>query len=214
MKDARGQVIALAGVAQCALWVYDLAQKGVYREDRVSRVVDAILCTDPDTADAVFRGVGGIAEGLRVLSAQMNNVPGTVPPEELAVVTRHMGQLLRLAGKVQSRRQMLDTLSEGIRRAQRHQEFGAAARAAVPGLADLYTRTVSTLKPRVMVHGQPANLNNSDFVATIRVFLLCGVRAGVLWRQCGGSRWKLLLERGKLLNAANEILAGAGSITE
>lgn len=210
MKDPRGQVIALAGVAQCALWVNDLAQKGIYREERVSHAVDAILCTDPDSADAVFRGVSGITEGLRVLASQMSDVPGTVPPEELAVVTRHMGQLLRLAGKVQARRQMLDTLSEGIRRAQRHQEFGADARAAVPGLADLYTRTVSTLKPRVMVHGQPSNLNNRDFVATIRVFLLCGVRAGVLWRQCGGRIWHLVLRRRYLATQVQELVRVGG----
>lgn len=205
MKDARSQVIALAGVAQCSLWVHELAQKGVYQENRVARAVDAILCTDPETAEAVFRGVNGVVDGLRILSAQLGRDTEVIPAAELGVVTRHMGQLLRLSGKVQGNRRMLATLAEGIRRAQRHQDLGADATAAVPGLAELYTQTISKLKPRVMVQGHPTYLRNNDFVATIRVFLLCGVRAGVLWRQCGGRLWQLILRRRQLSSQVQEL---------
>lgn len=205
MKDARSQVIALAGVAQCSLWVHDLAQKGVYQESRVASAIDAILCTDPETAEAVFRGVNGVVDGLRVLSAQFGRDTEIIPAGELGIVTRHMGQLLRLAGKVQGNRRMLATLSEGIRRAQRHQDLGADASAAVPGLADLYTQTISKLKPRVMVQGHPTYLRNNDFVATIRVLLLCGVRAGVLWRQCGGRLWQLIIRRRQLAGQVQEL---------
>ena len=198
MKDVRSQAIALAGAAQCSLWVYELAQQGTYRENRVARAVEAILCTDPETAEAVFGGVSGVADGLRVLSAQMGGDTDSISPAELGVVTRHMGQLLRLAGKVHGNRRILAALAEGIRRAQRHRELGADASAAVPGLAELYTQTISRLKPRVMVQGRPAYLQNNDFVATIRVLLLGGVRAGVLWRQCGGRLWQLILRRRQL----------------
>lgn len=205
MRDGRSQVIALAGAAQSALWVHELAQTGRYQEPRLARAVDAILCTDPETAEAVFSGVGGVADGLRVLAAQLGQQTDVLPAAELSVITRHMGQLLRLAGKVQHNRRMLDTLTEGIQRAKRHQALGADARAGVPGLAELYTQTVSKLKPRIMVQGRPAHLNNRELVATIRVFLLCGVRAGVLWRQCGGRLWQLVLRRRRLAEQVREL---------
>ena len=36
--------------------------------------------------------------------------------------------------------------------------------------------------------------------------LLAGIRAALLWRQAGGNRWKLLLERGKLQRQADAFL--------
>jgi len=37
--------------------------------------------------------------------------------------------------------------------------------------------------------------------------LLAGIRAALLWRQAGGTRWKLLLERGKLQQQADTFLS-------
>jgi high frequency lysogenization protein len=57
-----------------------------------------------------------------------------------------------------------------------------------------------------MVRGEPVYLQNPDNQNRIRALLLAGVRAAWLWRQVGGSRWKILFARKRLLAAADEYL--------
>lgn len=205
MNDPRSQTIALAGTAQSALWVQELAQGGVYRLDRIDSAIDAVLCTEPETADAVYGGLAGIRDGLSVLHAQLGKETGRFNTVDLGAVTRYMGQILRLAGKVQKNTALSDALREGLEQAQQARRMGVESEATRARLADLYTRTVSTVAPRVMVQGNPANLQNTGFVETIRLFLLFGIRSGVLWRQCGGRMWRLVLQRSHILNQAQKL---------
>ena len=76
----------------------------------------------------------------------------------------------------------------------------------VERLAQIYLATVATLGPRIMVHGEPTLLARPENASRIRALLLAGVRAAVLWRQCGGSRLGLLLGRQRILRAARELL--------
>jgi high frequency lysogenization protein len=57
-----------------------------------------------------------------------------------------------------------------------------------------------------MVQGDPQYLQVGDNAARIRVLLLAGIRACVLWRQAGGNRWRLILNRQALLNEASRQL--------
>jgi high frequency lysogenization protein len=41
-------------------------------------------------------------------------------------------------------------------------------------------------------------LQNENLAAKIRVLLFAGVRAAVLWQQCGGKRWHLLFQRKRI----------------
>ena len=73
-------------------------------------------------------------------------------------------------------------------------------------LADLYTRTISDIGPKIMIQGEQTHLANPKNAAKIRTLLLAGIRAALLWRQAGGNRWKLLLERRKLQRQADAFL--------
>ena len=73
-------------------------------------------------------------------------------------------------------------------------------------LADIYSQTVSQLQPRIMVKGEPNYLQNPDNQNRIRSLLLAGIRAAWLWRQVGGSRWRIVFGRNKLLEAAHHYL--------
>ena len=79
-------------------------------------------------------------------------------------------------------------------------------------LAEVYQRNISTLSPRVMVTGEPLHLQNPDNQNRIRAVLLAGVRAAILWQQCGGNRWTLLFGRRRLVDAARSLLAAADDI--
>ena len=83
-------------------------------------------------------------------------------------------------------------------------------RIPVVALADVYTETISTLQPRIMVKGEESVLRNSDSKSMIRALLLAGMRATVLWKQCGGSRTRLIFQRRKILGICRMLLQEAG----
>jgi high frequency lysogenization protein len=73
-------------------------------------------------------------------------------------------------------------------------------------LGALYADTISHLRPRVMVQGNPHYLGQPGVVAEIRAILLAAVRSAVLWRQLGGSYWDFLFARRAMADAASEWL--------
>ncbi len=79
----------------------------------------------------------------------------------------------------------------------------------VKALAEIYTSTVSTLTPRIMVQGEPGILQATESRDMIRALLLAGMRAAVLWRQCGGSRIRLIFKRKAMLAHTNALLKGS-----
>lgn len=86
------------------------------------------------------------------------------------------------------------------------EHFGVLHENVLANLADVYHSTISTLQPRIMVQGDPQHLGNQGTVNKIRAVLLAGIRSAHLWRQCGGSRWKLLLARQKIRHEAQFLL--------
>ena len=102
---------------------------------------------------------------------------------------------------------MLNKIHIGVEKAQAQSEhFGPLHENVLANLGDLYHSTISTLKPRVMVNGEQVYLSNPDTVNKIRSLLLAGIRSTLLWRQCGGSRWKFLFFRKKLQDEVRRLL--------
>ena len=100
---------------------------------------------------------------------------------------------------------MTDQVLQGIvSLSPRAHNQGPAHPEVLAGLGRLYADTVSHLKPRVMVQGNPHYLAQADVVAEIRAVLLSALRSAVLWRQLGGSLWDFVLRRGELVRAIEQ----------
>jgi high frequency lysogenization protein len=122
-------------------------------------------------------------------------------------LTRYAIQLLQLERKLSRNPAMLKRISEGIALARsRLEHFPMLHPNILAQLAELYSNTVSRLQPRIIVHGEPLHLQNPENVNRIRSLLLAGIRAAILWRQTGGSRWHLLFSRGRLLAEARALV--------
>ena len=87
------------------------------------------------------------------------------------------------------------------------QAQGSAHPDVIAALARLYADTVSTLRPRIMVQGNPHYLGQAGVVAEIRALLLAALRSAVLWRQLGGSLWDFVLRRREMAAAIDARLA-------
>jgi high frequency lysogenization protein len=107
---------------------------------------------------------------------------------------------------------MVEKIRKGIELAtQRLDHFPMLHENILAQLADIYAETVSTLQPRIMVQGEPLHLQNQDNINLIRALLLAGIRAALLWRQCGGSRRQLLFGRRKIGVRVEQLLQEAKS---
>ena len=208
MSAAREQALALAGVAQFALYAHELAAEGVQPSVRIKRALGAIFCTDPKVTEDVFDGIAGVTDGRRFLRMQLEG--GDARNEtrndtrntgvNTAMVSRYIGQILRLSSRLRRDSESLRKISTAIEQARLLDETQAPR-----VLDETYQNTISKLRPRIMMRGQQAHLSDAQNAERIRTFLLAAIRCAILWRQAGGSFWRLLLQRGQLADALNAI---------
>lgn len=202
-RTDQDRVIALAGVMQATDQVRRIARRGHIQADDFETCLSSLLQIDAPSSADIYGGIGRLLTGLRLLEQQLHN------PQDMEL-TRYVVTLLRLERKLSQRNDLLDILSAGIKDIiQNLAHFPITHSNTIARFADLYLQTLSTLSPRIMVNGVQAHLNNPENANRIRALLLAGVRAARLWRQCGGSRWSLLLRRNVLLRETRLLLASA-----
>ncbi len=205
MKNETDRCIALAGVFQAAGLAYRIAHSGVSDTAAMEASINSLLQVDADSVTAVFGGTSRIAYGLKTLIAQLNG--GDSREVE---ITRYVISLLHLERKLSKDPSMLKRLSDGISSTTERLEHYPLLHANIlAGMAGLYSETISTLQPRIMVQGEPLHLQNPENINRIRALLLAGIRAAMLWRQCGGGRFQILFGRRKQLRLAHALLREA-----
>lgn len=202
LNTLNNQAIALAGIAQAAALVQQLATTGKTDQAAIEASVSSILKIDSDTVEGVFNGLEGVKLGLEQLQQQLSGYQNVNPDQ-----ARYSASLIFLEKQLSNRPDMLQALQTGIQKAQRQSEsFGLLHENVLANLGDLYHSTISNLQPRIMVNGEQVYLSRPDNVNKIRTLLLAGIRSAILWKQCGGTRWKFLFFRKKLQREVENLL--------
>ena len=202
-RSHRDRVLALAGIFQACSLVRQVAHRGLADSAPLAVSIESVLAIDAQDVESVFGGAAGLATGLTSLLKELGRSNRSRDRE----VVRYAVSLLHLERKLVKHAELLQALRRGIETAaSQAQHFSSTHPNVISNLADLYTRTVSTLPPRIMVKGEPTILSNPDNAARIRALLLAGMRSTVLWRQCGGTRLSLLLHRRRILQTAEELV--------
>ena len=215
MSPIEDRVLALAGVFQSA----KLAQRLAYTNTVISQPYGAsiysILVTDAEQTYEVFgmespTDMAPLRLGLEMVRDKLK---GGTDREEFEIA-RYVVNLIQLASQLQSDKQMMQQLSDGI-------DAIAAAFPPNPNwlhgeepsdtliqrIADVYTSTISNMMPRIIINGEESVLKNEMAAAKIRVVLMAGIRAAHLWWQLGGRRWQLLFRRKQVADTARRLLA-------
>lgn len=196
MSSGRDRVLALAGVFQAVSCVHRIAWRGPERGAEVEASLESLFTFDAATPAAVFGGAGRVRRGLQVLATQL---AGDAPEGDAPVMAYALG-LLHLERRADSRDGLWQSLHEGLVAARRQVDtFGLLHENSVAALATLYSEHIGAVGPRIMVEGEHTHLRDPGTAALIRALLLAGIRAAVLWRQLGASRWSLLFRRGALV---------------
>lgn len=207
----RNRTIALAALFQCVEGVTQIATRGAVDSEILNSCVNSILVENANSPEALYGEVGKLRTGLRVLMHQLGTggltADGT--PKNIEA-TRYAVNLLYLEKKLAGDQDMFRQLLRDIENAQQQLDFFAMTHPnMIARLADIYSNTISKLGPRIMIKGDQTHLSNPDNAAKIRTLLLAGIRAALLWRQAGGSRWKLIFARGSMQREAQQLLREA-----
>jgi len=202
IKNAENQTLALAGIFQSVHLCKALATNGSCDQDELRGTLRSILTLN---SERVIDSYGGssrsINRGLRVLRAQFS---GNDEARDFEL-SRYALALIQLGTNVLGNDQTVEQLRIGISKVQ-SQEGDVTDPDLVNNLANIYRTSISNLTPRIMVSGDPGFLNDNEIASKIRAALLGGIRSVVLWRQCGGSKPKLVMQRGQHARMAEELL--------
>ena len=195
--------IALAGIFQAARLVQQTSHAEKRDAAATAACIRSLFITDPDAVADVYEGSGALQVGLETLQSQLSNSPAGRDLE----LTGYVITMMHLQRKLGRRGDLMQAIGDGIQNLQNDFETIASDDAGlIAGLADVYKETVSTLSPRIMVKGDENILGNAISQNMIRALLLAGMRATVLWSQCGGSRIKLIFQRKAMVEQCSRML--------
>ncbi|MEQ6916689.1 high frequency lysogenization protein HflD [Halomonas aquatica] len=195
------QALALAGVFQAASLVDELARTGQTDQRAWETLIRATLDTNPDSFEAIYGGhPNNLRRGLEVLE-------GVVGRQQVnPVVLRYGFLMLMLMNKLRTNDAMMDDLGTHLTRIQGQAEhFGETHENVIASLGEAYQETLSTLKARIVVQGDPSLLQSRMMPERVRAILLAGIRFALLWHQQGGRRWKLVFQRGALKKSLDQL---------
>lgn len=202
-KTITDRTLALAGLFQAVSLVAQTARRGMVEQAPFEAVIRSLFVRDADTTVDIWGDLSALRHGLLVLQRQLG---GGTEPRDLEL-TRYGVALLTLERKLAARKDLLNTIAEGLEKAERQREhFPTTHESVIAALADIYVNTISTLQPRIMVTGEHGHLQNPDTANRVRALLLAGMRAAVVWSQSGGSRLQLLLRRKAFLAETQRLL--------
>jgi high frequency lysogenization protein len=201
MNRLENQTMALAAMFQAATLVNELAQHGSYDLQAFDCSFNSLFTIDADTTREALGDITCLSRGFSALADYLggeNRSPGRNIAYYLLSMLKISNQLLRnesLADKMLSGLQRIDSSSS---------DFNLSRTSVINKIDGLYQDCISSLSPRIIVRGEQNYLRNDDNAAKIRVLLLAGIRAAVLWQQLGGSRWKLFWSRKQYISTAKK----------
>lgn len=199
------RTMAFAGIFQAATLVQQIARNGQLDAESFEHTITSIMRLDADSTEDVFGGVNGVQLGLQSLVNHLGNKRNVNDME----VARYIVALLHLERCLAKSPDALQRIAQGIRVAQGQVDlFGLTHSNVIANLANLYLENISPLGPRIIVAGEQGYLQAPDNANKVRAALLGGIRAAVLWRQLGGTRWQLLFNRSAVLASAQSLLKG------
>jgi high frequency lysogenization protein len=197
----RDRTLALAGVFQAAGLVNQIATNGMADAQWLKTTLGTLFVRDPGDTAEVFGDVNGVGYGLRRLGEQLGGQRANMQ------ITQYALGALILERKLSKDPSRMSALADGLEGAGRQKEaFGLTHDNTVAALAEVYSEVISPLRPQILVRGSEGHLERTDSANRVRALLLAAIRCAVLWRQVGGSRWRLIFGRRKLINTAGDLL--------
>lgn len=196
------QVIALAGVAQAAKMVDQVAKTGSYPSAFFEASLRSLFAFEAPTVEAVFGNIQGVKLGLRCVTEMLSNA---TDEDNIA-----MGVYIRGLFKLESQFRKRSDLQEIVATRLGHvnfkaQHFSDNTVELATSISSIYQDTISHLPYRIKVKGNVQHLQETKNADLVRTLLLAGLRSAHLWQQLGGRQRHFLLRNRKLISTAESL---------
>lgn len=201
-KNYQDVALALAGVIQATLLVEQVAKTGYLQPDAYKTSIESLFDLNPSSTLAVY---GGSAQHLRTgLEALRDMLRGQHKHQD---AMRYSLGALHLQKKLAGRKDMLNIIASRMQQAATQaQHFSSTHENVIGNLGNIYGETISTFRFRIQVMGDYNYLQQTRIASQIRALLLAAIRSAMLWRQLGGNRWQLLLQRKAIAAEVDKLL--------
>lgn len=199
------RTLALAGVFQATELVRQAANHGTWSGYAANTCLSSLFAVDSESIEEIYGGNAQMNLGIQTLVSVLRGENQHLDSLRYAVGLLQIERKFRKQGAMQKNvGESLQQLSLDWDELEEHERQDLQAGA----IAELYSQTISTLSPRIVVNGKPQYLNSERTVNWIRTLLFSGLRSSVLWRQLGGGRWSLMFGRKQILADAEALLHG------
>ncbi len=203
------QTIALAGVAQAARLADQIAKTGSCPLEFLNPSINSLFAFEANTVEEVYGGVAGVKLGLN----NLNSLLASRQADENRDLVRYIFAMLYLERKFAKDQAMMSVVHSRLEHASfRAEHFANNVQDICHSVSGIYQDTLSKQKFRIKINGSAQHLQDSKNADIIRALLLSGLRSAFLWRQLGGRRWKLLLQRKQLLHTSQQLSRGLGVV--
>jgi high frequency lysogenization protein len=199
------RTMALAGIFQATELVRQAANHGTWSGYAADTCLHSLLAIEADTVEEIYGNTDSLRLGVETLVSILQGDRRHMESLGYAVSIMQLENNFRKKPDMQARigleLQSITTIDEGL-------ELHEIKDLQAEKIADLYTRTISTVTPRIVINGRPQHLQVERTVNWIRTLLFAALRSAVLWRQLGGGRFSLMFGRKKMLEQAQTLLPG------
>lgn len=202
-KPTHDQALALAAIFQSCDLVYQLAHSGHAENSRMEFSMSTLLNQDPSSLKDLYGSTENLQVGASIMETFFASPKQTGSSESTEVINYVMSTI-HLASKLGKKATTLQTISQGIERANNQAaHFSNTHDNVYSSIADLYQNTISKMRLRIQVSGSGVYLQQAGIAARIRCMLFAAIRNAFLWRQLGGKRRHLLLQRESIVEKLN-----------
>lgn len=204
-KPSKQQALALAAIFQASNQVYKLAYNGVSDKETMSFAMSTLLNQDPDSLDQLYGSIDNLQDGLDSMKMFLENA-NNVSESKYKEVIGYVMSSIHLASKLSNDNELLTKIENGIDNARQQAEhFSITHDNVYSNVGSLYQDTISNMRLRIQVMGSAVYLQQSAVAARIRCMLFSAIRNAFLWRQLGGKRCHLLMQRKAFLKVINQL---------
>ena len=204
-KPTEQQALALAAIFQASNQVYKLAYSGHSDADKMHFAMSTLLDQNPDSLEKLYGSVENLQDGINTMRGFMENANKISDPKHKDVISYVMSSI-HLASKLTSDKQLISKIENGIDNARQQAEhFSITHDNVYTNVGSLYQDTVSTMRLRIKVMGSAVYLQQAGVAARIRCMLFAAIRNAFLWRQLGGKRRHLLIQRKAFLKVIDRL---------
>lgn len=200
--------MALSAIFQAAEAVSTLAKSGSVITHNLNPLMESLLMVNAEQPEDIYGGeeiwAGNLLLGRQTLIKAIDKSKShLINPNTL----RYALSILHLEAKLAKQPEMLSTIGQRIQQLLRQKEHfdGILHPNMMAAASGIYSDTLSKLSFRIQVRGSSDYLKQTQVADQVRMCLLAGVRAAMLWRQLGGRRWHLIFKRSRLLETLKKV---------